>query len=234
MFYLYRRSFPIDFLPSVLLLLPPGAPLRNLCVHFIKPLFSPLSPMLPQADFFFLSLTHITSVKRKYRSSCRVITGCLSSTSISLLHLEALLPPLRVTLTHQSLSYFKRALRLPSCFPLASLAIITLAYVSRKDQGDHLEALLPPLRVTLTHQSLSYFKRALRLPSCFPLASLAIITLAYVSRKDQGDPSLVPITLYNKRIFSIVNRGLQFLFNQHFCGLLSLAAYKRKRLTFSN
>ena len=57
-----------------------------------------------------------------HRSSCRVITGCLSSTPIPLLHIEALLPPLRVTLTHQSLSFFERALRLPPTFPIASLA----------------------------------------------------------------------------------------------------------------
>ena len=57
-----------------------------------------------------------------HRSSCRVITGCLSSTPIPLLHTEALLLPLRVTLTHQSLFFFERALRLPSTFPLASLA----------------------------------------------------------------------------------------------------------------
>ena len=57
-----------------------------------------------------------------HRSSCRVITGCLLSTPIPLLHIEALLPPLRVTLTHQSLSFFERALRLPPTFPIASLA----------------------------------------------------------------------------------------------------------------
>ena len=57
-----------------------------------------------------------------HRSSCRVITGCLSSTPIPLLHIEALLPPLRVTLTHQSLSFFERALRLPPTFPIASLS----------------------------------------------------------------------------------------------------------------
>ena len=54
-----------------------------------------------------------------YRSSCRVITGSLSSTFITLLHLEALFPPFRVTLTHQSL--FERTLRLPPTLPLASL-----------------------------------------------------------------------------------------------------------------
>ena len=57
-----------------------------------------------------------------HRSFCRVITGCLSSTPIPLLHIEALLLPLRVTLTHQSLSFFERALRLPPTFLIASLA----------------------------------------------------------------------------------------------------------------
>ena len=57
-----------------------------------------------------------------HRFSCRVITGYLSSTLFPLLHIEALLPPLRVTLTHQSLSFFERALRLPSTFPIASPA----------------------------------------------------------------------------------------------------------------
>ena len=57
-----------------------------------------------------------------YRCSCRVITGCLSSTPIPLLHVESLLLPLRVTLTHQSLFFFEQALQLPSTFPLASLA----------------------------------------------------------------------------------------------------------------
>ena len=61
-------------------------------------------------------------MERMHRSSCRVITGCLSSTPIPLLHIEALLPPLRVTLTHQSLSFFERALHLPLTFPIASLA----------------------------------------------------------------------------------------------------------------
>ena len=72
--------------------------------------------------FPFSSPTHITSVERMHRSSCRLITGCLLSTPIPLLHIEALLPPLRVTLTHQSLSFFERALRLPFTFPIASLA----------------------------------------------------------------------------------------------------------------
>ena len=85
---------------------------------FIRPILTYASP----GWFPFSSPTHITSVERMHRSSCRVITGCLSSTPIPLLHIEALLPPLRVTLTHQSLSFFERALRLPPTFPIASLA----------------------------------------------------------------------------------------------------------------
>ena len=43
------------------------------------------------------------------------------STSIFLLNLEAFLPPLRVTLTHQSLSFFERALRLTTLCDLSRL-----------------------------------------------------------------------------------------------------------------
>ena len=80
--------------------------------------------MLPQAG----SPSHLLLTSAPWRRcidlpvECRVITGCLSSTPIPLLHIEALLPPLRVTLTHQSLSFFERALRLPSTFSIASLA----------------------------------------------------------------------------------------------------------------
>ena len=98
-----------------------GPSKESLCTlykAFIRPILTYASP----GWFPFSSPTHITSVKRMHRSSCRVITGCLSSTPIPLLHIEALLPPLRVTLTHQSLSFFERALRLPPTFPIASLA----------------------------------------------------------------------------------------------------------------
>ena len=98
-----------------------GPSKESLCTlykAFIRPILTYASP----GWFPFSSPTHITSVERMHRSSCRVITGCLLSTPISLLHVEALLPPLRVTLTYQSLSFFERALRLSSTFPLASLA----------------------------------------------------------------------------------------------------------------
>ena len=56
-----------------------------------------------------------------HRSSCRVIL-LLSSTPITLLHLEALLPPSRVTLTHQSLSSLNKpsAYLKPFLYPLAN------------------------------------------------------------------------------------------------------------------
>ena len=98
-----------------------GPSKESLCTlykAFIRPILTYAFP----GWFSFSSLIHITSVERMHRSTCRVITGCLSSTPIPLLHVEALLPPLRVTLTYQSLSFFKQAFRLPSTFPIASLA----------------------------------------------------------------------------------------------------------------
>ena len=121
MSYPYGKSFTADSVLSALSPLPPGAHEKNPYVPYINPSFATSSPMLPQAGL--TSHLLLTSPPwRMHRSSCRVITGCLSSTPIPLLHIEALLHPLRVTLTHQSLSFFERALRLPSTFPIASLA----------------------------------------------------------------------------------------------------------------
>ena len=111
---------------------PSKVSLCTLYKAFICPILTYASP----GRFPFSSPTHITTVERMHRFSCRVITDCLSSTPIPLLHIEALLPPLRVTLTHQSLSSFERALRLPSTFPLASLANSNPAHVLRKAHGD--------------------------------------------------------------------------------------------------
>ena len=98
-----------------------GPSKESLCTLY-KTFIPPILTYAAPGWFLFSSLTHITTVERMHRSSCRVITGCLSSTPILLLYIEALLLPLRVTLTHQSLSFFERALRLPLTFPLASLA----------------------------------------------------------------------------------------------------------------
>ena len=85
-------------------------------------LYSPHSYLRFPKLVSFLTPTHITSMERMHRFSRRIITGCLSSTLIPLLHLEALLPhcvspPLSILF-----SYFKSALRLPSSFSFAFLA----------------------------------------------------------------------------------------------------------------
>ena len=56
--------------------------------------------------FPFLSATNLTRLERLHRAASRAITGCLSSPPIPLLLTEALLPPLRVTLTHFTLSSY--------------------------------------------------------------------------------------------------------------------------------
>ena len=48
--------------------------------------------------------------------------SCLSSSPIPLLLSETSLPPLRVTLTHFTLSCYERALRLPTSLPISGLA----------------------------------------------------------------------------------------------------------------
>ena len=56
--------------------------------------------------FPFLSATNFTKLERCHRAASRTITGCLSSCPIPLLLSKALLPPLRVTLTHFTLSSY--------------------------------------------------------------------------------------------------------------------------------
>ena len=74
--------------------------------------------------FPFLCNTATNHLEVLHRAACRVITGCLFSTPSSLLLLEAQLPPLKLTLEHQTLYSFERALRLPPDFSsLYALAI---------------------------------------------------------------------------------------------------------------
>ena len=72
--------------------------------------------------FPFLSANNITKLERPHRVASRAITGWLSSSLIPLLLTEASLPPLRVTLTHFTLSSHERALRLPTSFLISGLA----------------------------------------------------------------------------------------------------------------
>ena len=57
-----------------------------------------------------------------HRAASCAITGCLSSSPIPLLLIEASLPPLQVTLTHFTLFSYERALCLPTSFPISGLA----------------------------------------------------------------------------------------------------------------
>ena len=60
-------------------------------------------------------------MKRLHQAASRAVSNCLSSSPIRLLS-EASLPPLRATLTHFIFSFYERALRLPTCFPISGLA----------------------------------------------------------------------------------------------------------------
>ena len=87
---------------------------------FVRPVLTYASP----GWFPFLCNTATNHLEVLHRAACRVITGCLSSTPSSLLLLEAQLPPLKLTLEHQTLNSFERALRLPPDFSnLYALAI---------------------------------------------------------------------------------------------------------------
>ena len=81
---------------------------------FLRPLLTYASP----GWFPFLSATNLIKLERLHRAASRVITGCLSSSPIPLLLSKASLPPLRVTLTHFTLSSYERALRLPTSFAI--------------------------------------------------------------------------------------------------------------------
>ena len=85
---------------------------------FLQPLLTYASP----GWFPFLSVTNITKLERLHRAASRAINGCLSSSPIPLPFSEASLPPLRITLTHFTLSSYERALRLPTYFPISGLA----------------------------------------------------------------------------------------------------------------
>ena len=85
---------------------------------FLRPLPTYASP----GWFPFLSATNTTKLERLHRAASRAITGCLSSSSVPLLLIEASLPLLRVTLTHLTLLSYERALRLPTSFPISDLA----------------------------------------------------------------------------------------------------------------
>ena len=97
---------------------PSKKSLSVLYKSFLRSLLTYASP----GWFPFLSATNVTKLERLHRVASRAITGCLSSSPISLLLTEASLPPLRVTLTHFTLFSYERALRLPTSFAISGLA----------------------------------------------------------------------------------------------------------------
>ena len=97
---------------------PSKVSLSVLYKSFLRPLLTYASP----GWFPFLSATNITKLERLHQAASRAITGCFSSSPIPLLLTEASLPPLRITLTHFTLLFYERALRLPTSFPISGLA----------------------------------------------------------------------------------------------------------------
>ena len=79
---------------------------------FVRPVLTYASPGL----FPFFCNTATNHLEVLHRAACSVITGCLSSIPSSLLLLEAQFPPPKLTLEHQALSSFERALRLSPDF----------------------------------------------------------------------------------------------------------------------
>ena len=79
---------------------------------FVRPVLTYACP----GWFPFLCNTATNHLEVLHRAACRVITGCLFSTPSSRLLLEAQLPPLKLTLEHQTLYSFERAHRLPPDF----------------------------------------------------------------------------------------------------------------------
>ena len=70
----------------------------------------------------FFSVSNITKLERLHRAASCAITDCFLFSPIPLLLSEVSLPPLRVTLTHLTLSSYIRALYLPTSFPISGLA----------------------------------------------------------------------------------------------------------------
>ena len=96
-----------------------GAHVQSLCSKFYPRHKAFVRPVLTYAAagwFPFLCNTATNHLEVLHRAACRVITRSLFSTPSSILLLEAQLPLLKLTLEHQALSSFERALRFPPDF----------------------------------------------------------------------------------------------------------------------
>ena len=120
--------------------------------------------------FPFLNAIYFTKLERLHRAASRAITGCLSCSPIPLLLSEASLPPLRVNLTHFTLSSYKRALCLPTSFSISGLA--------RPGVKLRLQILLESFCVHSPAHASTSLREALLPSACcppFPLNALALI-----------------------------------------------------------
>ena len=86
---------------------------------FLQPLFIYVLP----GWFPFFRFTNLTKLERVHRAASRAISGCLSSSTIFLLLSETSLSPLRVSLTHFSLTSCSLSPKLLSISSLARLGV---------------------------------------------------------------------------------------------------------------
>ena len=100
-----KAKFSLVSRPYAVSLLPHVAPKESLSLipnAFLRLLLTYASP----GWFSFLSVTNITKSERLHRAASCSISVCLSTSPIPLLLSEASLLPLRVTLTHFTLSSY--------------------------------------------------------------------------------------------------------------------------------
>ena len=120
---MYLRCRPSSSLfsrPYAVFLLSDVAPLSPSLLY--KAFLRPLLIYALSGWFPFLSVTNITKLEHLHRAASRAVSGCFSSSSLQLLFSEASLPPLRVTLTHFTLSSYERALCFTTSFSISDLA----------------------------------------------------------------------------------------------------------------
>ena len=103
--------------PNAVYLLPHKALLSSYSLFCVELFFGLILTCASFGWFSFLSSTNTNKLERLHQAASRLITGCFSPFSISLLLFKASLPLLRVTLTHFALSFYERALCFPTSFP---------------------------------------------------------------------------------------------------------------------
>ena len=161
---------------------------------FLRSLLTYASP----GWFPFLSVTDITKSERIHRADSRAITGSLSSSPnpTSSLRGFSTPPPLQVTLSHFTLSSHERALRLPTSFPISSLARLGVKPRLCRSSWRAFASTHPLIpSSTSPREALTFLLRTC-FPSLwsppFPLHALALISLSFSRRCSSRPPWLCP------------------------------------------